>query len=142
MTFFKFICLLSFFGLMYYCKPTDQTMSDKKTSLGDTIRIANDELDYEIIIIDPTFSGWLASYARPRGFHNQNYLESRNRVWVIEYNQRVMRPFSFDPNLYPFIIDYQNNIDYGYEVNYMLFNYFVYFQTTFKQNLGGFSARP
>jgi len=38
-------------------------------------------------------------------------------------------------------IDYQNNIDYGYEVNYMLFNYLSYFQLTNNIRLGGFAPR-
>lgn len=109
---------------------------------SDTIRIANDELEYEIIIIDIGFNSWLNSRAQPRGFYDQSYLESRNRVWVIEYNRRVMQAMSYNANLYPMTIDYQPNIDYGYEVNYMLYNYLVYFQLTNKQNLGTFTPRP
>ena len=43
--------------------------------------------------------------------------------------------------LYEMQIDYQNNINYGYEVNYILYNYFVYFQQKYKQKLGGFEPR-
>ena len=98
-------------------------------------------MEYEIIIIEPGFNGWLQSRAMPRNYYSQSYLEARNRVWVIEYNLRSMQPQRFNPNLYQMQIDYQNGIDYGYEVNYMLFNYLVFFQQTYKQQLGGFSAR-
>jgi len=108
---------------------------------NDTIRIANEEIEYEIIIIEPGFNAWLASRAMPRDYHSQSYLESRNNVWVIEYNRRALQPFSYDPNLYPMQIDYRRGIDYGYEVNYMLYNYLVFFQLTYKQKLGGFQAR-
>lgn len=108
----------------------------------DSVRIANDELEYEIIIFDPGFVSWLNSAARPRGYYDQYFLESRNRLWVLEYNLRVNEPFRYSPNLYVMNIDYQRGVDYGYEVNYLLYNYLVYFQLTHKQNLGNFAARP
>lgn len=107
----------------------------------DIVRIENDELEYEIIIIEPGFNAWLNSIARPEGYYSQNYLETRNTQWVLAWNQRVMQPFQFDPNLYQLQIDYQPQIDYGYEVNYKLFNYFIYFQQTYNQRLGTFIPR-
>ena len=37
--------------------------------------------------------------------------------------------------------NYESTINYGFELNYMLYNYLVYFQMTNKQQLGGFPAR-
>ncbi len=37
---------------------------------GDTVRIANDSLEYEVIIVDPGFSTWLNSIALPRGYYS------------------------------------------------------------------------
>ena len=103
---------------------------------NDTVRIANDELEYEIIIIDPGFNTWLASRARPRGFYSQQHLESKNRFWVTEWNNRFMQPRRYG-DLYQMQIDYRPGINYGYEVNYMLYNYLVYFQQSNGQRLGG-----
>lgn len=108
---------------------------------NDTVTIANDSIEYEIIIIEPGFNFWLQSMARSRGFYSQNFLENRNLVWVNEWNRRVMQPFQFDPNLYELQINYQSNIDYGYEVNYQLYNYFIYFQRKYNQRLGTFVPR-
>ncbi len=105
---------------------------------NDTVRIANDELEYEVIIIDAGFSTWLASRALPRGYYSQSYLENKNRLWITEWNNRVLQPFRFNPNLYTLTIDYNTNIDYGYEVNYLIYNYMVYFQNTYKQRLFGY----
>lgn len=131
--------------LIYACSGNKQASSVSQneipSTVSDTVRIANDELEYEIIIIEPGFNSWLASRAMPRNYYSQSYLEARNRVWVIEYNNRAMQPQRFNANLYEMQIDYRNGINYGYEVNYMLFNYLVYFQQTYKQQLGGFSAR-
>lgn len=108
---------------------------------GDTIKIASDDIEYEIIIIEPGFNFWLQSIAKPEGYYTQSYLENRNKIYVTEWNQRVLQPFRYDPSLYELQIDYSPNIDYGYEVNYKLFNYFIYFQRKYNQRLGPFLPR-
>ncbi len=104
---------------------------------NDTIRIANDSLEYEVIIIDPGFSSWLAGRSFPRGYHSQSYLENKNIFYVTEWNNRVMQPQRYNPNLYEMSINYDRNIDYGYEVNYLIYNYMIYFQNTYNQRLYG-----
>jgi hypothetical protein len=104
----------------------------------DTIRIANDSLKYEVIIIDAGFNAWLNSTALPRNYYSQSYLENKNRIYVNEWNRRVLQPMRYNPNLYEMTIDYEPNIDYGYEVNYLIYNYMIYFQNTYKQKLDGY----
>ena len=116
-------------------------IEEKSKLESDTIRIANKESEYEVLIIDVGFSSWFNSNAKPRNYYSQSYLESRNRVWVLEWNRRVMLSSQYDPNLYEMTINYETNINYGYEVNYMLYNYLVYFQLKNNQKLGGFSPR-
>ena len=105
---------------------------------NDTIRIANDSLQYEVIIIDPGFSTWLISRSYPRGYHSQSYLENKNQLYVTEWNNRVLQPQRYNPNLYEMSINYEPFINYGYEVNYLIYNYMIYFQNTFKQKLNGY----
>lgn len=112
------------------------------TKISDTVKIANDSLEYEVIIIDPGFSAWLAGYAKPRGFYSESYLENKNLFWSIEWNSRFNQPQRYDPNLYEVRIDYDRSIHYGYEVNYLIYNYLVYFQITNNQKLGGFVPSP
>lgn len=114
---------------------------DKSIIANDTVRIANDELEYEVIIIDGGFNSWLAAYARPRSYYSQQYLEARNRIWVQEWNMRSSQPDRYNSSLFEMRIDYQNNIDYGYEVNYILYNYLTYFQLSNNIKLGGFVPR-
>ena len=116
-------------------------IEEKSKLESDTIRIANKEIEYEVLIIDVGFSSWFNSNAKPRNYYSQSYLESRNRVWVLEWNRRTMLSSQYDPNLYEMTINYETNINYGYEVNYMLYNYLVYFQLKNNQKLGGFSPR-
>ena len=129
-------------GLLLSCNASqgNKAFSDTKNPNNDTIRISNEELEYEIIIFDPGFNAWLMSHARPRGYYSQSYLEARNRVWVLEWNIRANLPLQ-NRNLYEMRIDYDSHTNYGYEVNYLLFNYLVYFQQKNNVNLGGFSPR-
>ncbi|WP_136480641.1 DUF6146 family protein [Cognatitamlana onchidii] len=123
---------------------TSQKLSDEKIEAlktNDTVVIENEKLEYEIIIIEPGFNYWVNAIARPRGYYSQGFLENRNRLMVMEWNQRVLQPQLFNRNLYELQIDYQPTIDYGYEVNYLLYNYFIYFQLTYNQRLGPFVPR-
>ncbi|TYP99464.1 hypothetical protein C7447_10160 [Tenacibaculum adriaticum] len=97
--------------------------------------IANDSLEYEIIIFDIGFNNYLNTIAKPEGFYSQNYLENKNRFYVPEWNSRVRNPSRFNPNIYENIIDYDPNIDYGYDVNYKLFNYFEFAQRKYRMRL-------
>ena len=107
----------------------------------DTVEISSDKTEYEIIIIDPGFYTWLNSIARPEGYYSQSFLETRNEILVINWNQRVLLPRQYNPNLYEMQINYDPRIDYGYEVNYKLYNYFIYFQRKYRQRLGPFVPR-
>ncbi|WP_293892688.1 DUF6146 family protein [Flavobacterium sp.] len=109
---------------------------DSKIS-KDVVRIANDSLEYEVIIMDSGFSSWIAGRAKPRGFYSESYLESKNQQYVSEWNNRVLQPERYR-NLYEMQINYDRNIHYGYEVNYLIYNYMVYFQITNNQQLAGF----
>lgn len=137
----KFIIIFLFTLFFISCGTKSVVNEKSKVDTNEVVRIANDELEYEIIIFEPGFNAWLQSTARPRNYYEQTYLENRNRIWVVNYNQRVLDPRRYDPLLYEMQINYQSNIDYGYEVNYLLFNYFVYFQQKYKQRLGGFEPR-
>ncbi|KRD09928.1 hypothetical protein ASE21_09385 [Flavobacterium sp. Root901] len=114
----------------------DNTTANKKIS--DTVRIANDSLEYEVIIIDNGFSSWLASRAYPRNYHSLEYLENKNNLYITEWNSRVLQPQRYNPNLYEMSINYRPDIHYGYEVNYLIYNYMIYFQNTYKQKLWGY----
>lgn len=118
---------------VYSCATTKSKDLEGTASTNDTVRIANDSLEYEIIIIEPGFSTFLNSIAKPEGYYSQNYLENKNQFLVTDYNQRVLQSQRYNPDLYPWQIDYDRNTDYGYEVNYKLYNYFVFFSRKYNQ---------
>ncbi len=139
----KTILLLAFLVALSSCSSSKKMSADNSiTSIkSDTVRIANDSLEYEVIIIDAGFSSWMNGRAKPRGFYGIDYLEGRNQIYVNEWNNRVLQPQRFEPMLYEMQINYDRNIRYGYEVNYLIYNYFIYFQITNKQQLSGFVPR-
>ncbi|WP_035677932.1 DUF6146 family protein [Flavobacterium limnosediminis] len=146
------IVALTLILMVFGCNPTKKSSAEKTAPVAekvpekvesDTIRIANPDIEYEVIIIDSGFRPWLQSTAKPRDFYSQKHLESRNIPWVIEWNNRARSPKSKeDAELFLMQIDYQNGTDYGYEVNYLLYNYLVYFQIKNNIRLGGFPPRP
>lgn len=137
---------LLFFGIIapffiFSCNSNKKFSSENTEKLkSDTIHISNPDLEYDVIIIDAGFSTWFNSYAKPKGFYSQSYLEARNRTWIMEWNNRARNPIRYG-NIFDMTIDYDNTTNYGYHVNYMIYNYLVYFQLTNKQQLGGFQAR-
>lgn len=143
------LIIACFFALtLVNCGATKEPLSissDEKIAFeqieGDTITISSDKTEYEIIVIEPGFNTWLNSIAKPEGYYSQSFLENRNYLMVLEWNRRVLQPMRYSSNLYELQIDYTQNIDYGYEVNYKLYNYFIYFQRKHNQRLGPFIPR-
>ena len=111
---------------------TDEIQEEKP------VRIANDSLEYEVIILDIGFNTYLNTIARPMSFYSNEYLRTRNNYYVIEWNSRARNPSRFNPNIYENVIDYQTHIDYGLEVNYKLFWYFQFAQRKYNMRLGNF----
>lgn len=140
----KLALLIITMAFIVSCKTTNNMSTNDKESQKkeqDTVRIANDKLEYEIIIIEPGFNSWLERMAKPEGYYSQEFLEGRNHIYVSEWNRRVLQPSVYNTSLYEMQIDYNTSIDYGYEVNYKLYNYFIYFQLHYKQQLSGLAPR-
>ncbi len=116
----------------------DKSLAQK----GDTITISSNQTEYDIIIIEPRYNTWLKTVAKPEGYFTQQYLENKNKFYVSEWNSRVLQPQRYNSNLYELQIDYRSDIDYGYDVNYKLYNYFIFFQNRYNQNLLGGHVPP
>ena len=73
--FIVFVIMLSIIS----CKTKNiNSQNSSKSVVGDTVKIANKELEYEVIIIDVGFSNWLISRAFPRNYHSESFLENKN----------------------------------------------------------------
>ncbi len=127
--------------LIFSCGSPKKAVADADIQNEKPVRIANDSLEYEIIIIDVGFNFYLESIAKPMNYYSQNFLESRNRIYVTEWNIRARDLTRYDSNIYENVIDYQPNINYGLEVNYKLYNYFQFAQRKYKMRLSSFTPR-
>jgi hypothetical protein len=128
--------LLTFLVLLISCSTTQSTQSSKTQTNTDlpegAVRIANDELEYEIIIIDIGFENYLIT-AKPMSYYSETYLESKNKFYVSTWNYRASNLIKYDSKIYENIIDYDYNIHYGLEVNYKLYNYFKFVEERYNQ---------
>lgn len=134
MKIFKYLAV-SFIGGLLIWSCGSSAVKDISEKKEEPVVIANDSLQYQIVIMDIGFPSYLASVAKPRGYYSQNYLETKNRVFVTNWNMRARNPTRYNPNIYENIIDYEPTVNYGYEVNYKLFNYFLFAQQKYKMRL-------
>lgn len=129
----RFLILSAITVFVFSCG-TPSTITNK-VAKEEPVVIANDSLEYEIIIIELGFNLFLQTVAKPEGFYSQNYLENKNSFYVTTYNLRVNNPFQYNPNIYENLINYNSQVNYGYDVNYKLFNYFEFIQRKFRMSL-------
>jgi hypothetical protein len=125
--------ILIVFVFIISCTTTQKTTNTATKLPEHAVRIANDELEYEIIIIDIGFETYLASIAKPMSFYSESSLELKNQFYVTTWNYRARNLLRFDPNIYENVIDYDSNIHYGLEVNYKLYNYFKFVEHKYHQ---------
>ena len=135
----KYISSFIILVILFYSCGTSPLKNSSSTK-EEPVVIKNDSLEYEITIIDIGFTAYLNSIAKPEGFYSQNYLENRNRIMVPIWNNRANNSLSFNSNIYENQIDYSPHINYGYEVNYKLFNYFMFAQQKYRMRLGNFNS--
>lgn len=95
--------------------------------------VPGDSLEYEVIIFDAGYEAWLHSHAKPMSYYSLSYLENWNRQYVLEWNYRYQSGMNTD--VVGSYIDYLPNTDYGLEVNYRLYTYFVYVEEQLKLKL-------
>lgn len=126
--------LFLFIGVIFYACGTTNLKSNSNNK-EEPVVIKNDSLEYEITIIDIGFNTYLNSIAKPVGFYSQSYLENKNVFFVNSWNYRARNPSQFNPNIYENVIDYNSNVNYGYDVNYKLFNYFQFAQRKYRMRL-------
>lgn len=128
-----FLTALVIFAFIVGCNSTKTTLKGNEDLQEQPYRIANDSLEYEIIIFDLGFETYLQTIARPANFYTQQYYENKNRLYVTEWNIRAQNPSRYNNRIFENRIDYDFNTDYGLDVNYKLYNYFKFVE--YKYNI-------
>ena len=86
----KLLAYLILGAVVLACSSASKTTQSETLPEG-AVKIANEELEYEIIIIDQGYETYLHSIAKPANYYSQEYYETRNQRYVIEWNIRVKR---------------------------------------------------
>ena len=92
--------------LIVGCSSTKKTSTNETNLSKEVVRIANDSLEYEIIITDIGFENYLNTIAKPMNFYSQEYYENKNRFYVTEWNIRAQNPLRYRSDIYENQIDY------------------------------------
>lgn len=90
---------------------------DKENKIATT-----DSVEYELLILDIDFESWFASRNMIGTAHSDNYYKNWNQIYVLEWNQLYMQGNHNIDNY----IEYDIFEDYGLEINYKLYNYFLF----------------
>ena len=85
-----------------------------------------EEPEYDLIVDDPGFETWMNTNAKPIGFYSKSYYENKNRIYVADWNDKVVAFRHRRRSPFAEIINYDYTIDYGIELNYKLYNYFKF----------------
>ncbi len=114
----RLIFVFAAFALILSCS------SIKKITEVPAKNSASDSAEYEMIVMDPGFEIWFITNSKPDWYHLQEYYEQWNRQYAHAWNARIN---SFPHgHLLNSPINYEDNIDYGLEINHKLFYYFQY----------------
>lgn len=89
-----------------------------------------DSVEYSMETFDAKFKSWYERHKSPAMYRTQDYYEYWNRQYVLAWNAHAMdarRNSFFEP-----IVGYDQNTDYGLELNHELFYYFQYVEHVLK----------
>ena len=127
-----FLCLFTL-GFLNSCANKNPTSSE----INEMVFEENEEGEYDIIVLDSQYDYFLHAIAKPKNFHSESYYKARNSIFVTQWNARHSQPLHYDPNLYSINIDYNPQINYGYDFEYKLFNFFMFIEWKYDVNLDG-----
>ncbi len=105
---------------------TKQVSSEKTTSLPKIEESESDSVEYDLIIFDTKFESFLLMQPS-KEFYSKDYYENWNYQYVTEWNIRHDNPIRFG-DFYQTRIDYEPSIDYGIDLNYKLYYYFLFIE--------------
>jgi hypothetical protein len=93
------------------------------TNLADKASASiEDSTEYELLILDVGFDSWFATRNTPAMAHSNSYYKNWNYQYVIEWNQKHSQGHPYFENH----INFDPFEDYGFDVNYKLYHYFLF----------------
>ena len=121
-----------FLAILWYSCGSSKKVPKNKEVIEEKVVIANDSLEYEIIILDQGFTTYLNSIAKPKWYYSESYYKTKNIFYVQEWNIRVRNSIMNRTSVFENEINYDSKINYGLEVEYLLFSYFKFVEYKYK----------
>ena len=132
-SYFTAIVLILFFLSSCGSNNTKKQDNTEKYSTLELDEIASDSTEYDIIISDIGYESFLVTQ-KPMGFYSQRYYENWNRYYVVDWNDKVRNSMYHSAkyqNVFEMFIDYNPSTNYGMEVNYKLYYYFMFVESRY-----------
>ncbi len=91
-----------------------------------------DSTEYILIVDEFGFNSWMITNSKRIWYYSQEYYKAWNKIYVKEFNWRVLKGAD-----HPFneLIYYDFAIDYGIELDYRLYWYFIFIQKKYDVSL-------
>jgi hypothetical protein len=99
----------------------------------DPVKAPIDSVEYRLVITEPGYDSWMATHSRPEWYYSDSYYKNWNQLFVIEWNERARTRGYQMP--YEYTIEYENRIDYGFEVEYQLYWFFRFIEQKYNVDL-------
>lgn len=91
-----------------------------------------DSTEYSLIVDEIDFDTWMITNSKRIWFYSHEYYQSWNKIYVSAFNSRVLygahRPFNE-------FINYDHSINYGIELDFKLYWYFMFIQEKYDISL-------
>lgn len=100
----------------------NQTKSINNKKATDKTVVSKDSSEYELVILDPGFESWFITHNLLASAHSNQYYKNWNHRYVLEWNRLHLQGHPYFENL----IDFSPMEDYGFDVNYKLYYYFLF----------------
>ena len=132
-SYFTAIVLILFFLSSCGSNNTKKQDNTTKYSTLELDKVASDSTEYDIIISDIGYESFLVTQ-KPMGFYSQRYYENWNRYYVVDWNDKVRNSMYHSAkyqSVFEMFIDYNPSTNYGMEVNYKLYYYFMFVESRY-----------
>lgn len=84
----------------------------------------NDDEQWDLTVFDPDFNTFMASFAKPKSFYTLSYLKNKNTILTSQWNSLYYS--GRYRNIIESNIDYDPNVNYGFDFEYKLYQVFAY----------------
>lgn len=92
--------------------------------------------EYEATVIAPGFDSFVATQPSKQ-FFTESSLKAKNILMAAEWNTRYRNPRQYDAKIYEAAVDYDQNTEYGLDVEYTLYMFFRFMEKEHNMSLTG-----